>query len=176
VDRSTHLGPWLDLSFLKTLSASASLPLRGTSSHSRWSAGCIIATHDAQPEPKSRSHATSDVSMSCAHRVRLRRMPRSMRACRTVGNARKAPNSGRWFTFAIIAAHSSRADNVLRNDRCSAPWSTPATTSDLPQGRCQPLPAALALPPSPTPSGACSVARNAPGSPNRPFCCHRISG
>jgi hypothetical protein len=39
-----------------------------------------------------------------------------MRACRTVDNARKAPSSGRWLTFAIIAAHISRADNVLRND------------------------------------------------------------
>jgi len=43
-------------------------------------------------------------------------MPCSMRACRTVGNARKAPSSGRWVTFAIIAAHISQADNVLRND------------------------------------------------------------
>ena len=44
-------------------------------------------------------------------------MPRSIRACRTVGNARKGPSSVRWVTFAIIAAHISRADNVLRNDR-----------------------------------------------------------
>jgi hypothetical protein len=44
-------------------------------------------------------------------------MPRSIRACRTVGNARKGPSSVRWVTFAIIAAHISRADNVWRNDR-----------------------------------------------------------
>jgi transposase InsO family protein len=43
-------------------------------------------------------------------------MPRSIRACRTIGNARKGPSSVRWVTFAIIAAHISRADNVLRND------------------------------------------------------------
>jgi hypothetical protein len=48
-------------------------------------------------------------------------MPRSMRACRTVGNARKAPSSGRWVTFAIIAAHISPADNVLRNDNVLRP-------------------------------------------------------
>ena len=38
---------------------------------------------------------------------------------RIVGNARKGPSSVRWVTFAIIAAHISRADNVLRND---TPW------------------------------------------------------
>ena len=43
-------------------------------------------------------------------------MPRSIRAYRTVGNARKGPSSVRWITFAIIAAHISPADNVLRND------------------------------------------------------------
>jgi transposase InsO family protein len=42
-----------------------------------------------QPEPKSRSHTTSGVSVSCAHCARLRRVPRSIRACRTVGNARE---------------------------------------------------------------------------------------
>jgi hypothetical protein len=46
-------------------------------------------------------------------------MPRSVRACRTVGNARKGPSFVRWVTCAIIAAHISRADNVLSNDsRC----------------------------------------------------------
>jgi hypothetical protein len=35
------------------------------------------------------------------------RMPRSTRACRTVGNARKGPSSVRWVTLAIIAAHIS---------------------------------------------------------------------
>ncbi len=44
-------------------------------------------------------------------------MPRSARACRAVGNARQGPSSVRWVAFAIIAAHISRADNVLRNDR-----------------------------------------------------------
>jgi hypothetical protein len=44
-------------------------------------------------------------------------MPRSIRACRTVGNARNGPSSVRWVTFAIIAAHISPADNVLRNDK-----------------------------------------------------------
>ena len=78
------------------------------------SAGCIIATHDALPDPKSRSHTKSGVS--CAHCARPRRMPRSIRACRTVGNARRGPSSVRWVTFAIIAAHISPADNVLRND------------------------------------------------------------
>jgi hypothetical protein len=43
-------------------------------------------------------------------------MPRSIHACRTVDKARKAPSSGRCVTFAIIAAHISRPDNVLRND------------------------------------------------------------
>ena len=42
--------------------------------------------------------------------------PRSIRACRAIGNARKGPSSVRWVTFAIIAAHISQADNVLRND------------------------------------------------------------
>jgi hypothetical protein len=46
-------------------------------------------------------------------------MPRSIRACRTVGNAREGPSSVRWVTFAIVAAHISRADNVLRNDNPS---------------------------------------------------------
>ena len=50
--------------------------------------------------------------------------PRSIRACRAIGNARKGPSSVRWVTFAIIAAHISRADNVLRND---------SITDDLPQ-------------------------------------------
>jgi hypothetical protein len=44
-------------------------------------------------------------------------MPRSSRACRAVGNATKGPSSVRWVTFAVIAAHISRADNVLRNDK-----------------------------------------------------------
>ncbi len=35
-----------------------------------------------------------------------------IRACRTVGNAREGPSSVRWVTFAIVAAHISRADNV----------------------------------------------------------------
>ncbi len=43
-------------------------------------------------------------------------MPRSIRACRTVGNAREGPTSVRWVAFAIVAVHISRADNVLRND------------------------------------------------------------
>ena len=94
--------------------ASASPPMGGRASHSRWSADCIIATRDAQPDLKSRSHIKSGVS--CAHCARLRRMPRSIRARRTVDNARKGPSSVRWVTFAIIAAHISRADNVLRND------------------------------------------------------------
>ena len=36
--------------------AGESPPMRGRSSPSRWSAACIIATHDAQLEPKPRSH------------------------------------------------------------------------------------------------------------------------
>jgi hypothetical protein len=43
-------------------------------------------------------------------------MPRSARACRAVGNARRGPSSVRWVAFAIVAVHISRADNVLRND------------------------------------------------------------
>jgi len=43
-------------------------------------------------------------------------MPRSIRACRTAGNVRRGPSSVRWVTFAIIAAHISPADKVLRND------------------------------------------------------------
>ena len=43
-------------------------------------------------------------------------MPRSIRAYRTVGNARKGPSSVRLVAFAIIATHISPADNVLRND------------------------------------------------------------
>jgi hypothetical protein len=66
------------------------------------------ATRDAQPDPKSRSHTKSGVSVSCAHCARLRPVPRSIRACRTVGNARRGPSSVRWVTFAIIAAHVSR--------------------------------------------------------------------
>jgi hypothetical protein len=89
-------------------SASAIPPMRETSSPSRWSVACIIATRDAQPDPKSRSHTKSAVSVSCAHCARPRRMPRSIRARRTVGNARGGPSSVRWVTFAIIAAHVSR--------------------------------------------------------------------
>ena len=47
-------------------------------------------------------------SESCAHCARPRRMPRSIRDCRTVGNAPRGPSSVRWVTFAIIAAHVSR--------------------------------------------------------------------
>ena len=43
-------------------------------------------------------------------------MPRSIRPFRAIGNARGGPSSVRWVTFAIVAAHISRADNVLRND------------------------------------------------------------
>jgi hypothetical protein len=50
-------------------------------------------------------------------------MPRSTRDCRAGGNARKGPSSICWVTFAIIAAHISRPDNVLRNDRTPAPRS-----------------------------------------------------
>jgi hypothetical protein len=56
-------------------------------------------------------------------------MPRSMRACRTVRNARKGPNSVRWVTFAIIAAHISRVDNVLRNDKDSISRFTAANSA-----------------------------------------------
>jgi hypothetical protein len=42
------------------------------------------------------------------HCAGLRRLPRSTRARRAVGNARTGPNSVRWVTFAIIAAHISR--------------------------------------------------------------------
>ena len=62
----------------------------------------------------------SGVSVSCAHCGGLRRMPRSTRACRAVGNARQGPSCVRWVTFATIAAHISRADNVLRNDSLSS--------------------------------------------------------
>jgi hypothetical protein len=80
--------------------------VQGRSSPFQWSAGCIIATHDALPDPKSRSHTKSGVS--CAHCARPRRMPRSIRACRTVGNVRRGPSSVLWVTFAIIAANLSR--------------------------------------------------------------------
>ena len=46
----------------------------------------------------------------------LTRMPRSTCAFRAVGNPREDLSSVRWVTFAIISAHISRADNVLRND------------------------------------------------------------
>ena len=64
------------------------------------------ATRDAQPDPKSRSHTKSGVS--CAHCARPRRMPRSIRACRTVGNVRRGPSSVRWVILASIAANTSR--------------------------------------------------------------------
>ena len=52
-------------------------PDGGRSSPSRWSAGCIIATRDAQPERKPRPRTASGVSMSCAHCAGLRRIPQS---------------------------------------------------------------------------------------------------
>jgi hypothetical protein len=39
--------------------------MEGRSSPSRWLAGCIIATHDAQPEQEFGSHMASNVR--CAH-------------------------------------------------------------------------------------------------------------
>jgi hypothetical protein len=45
---------------------------------------------------------------SCAYCVGLSRLPRSTRASRAVGNARKGRSSARLVTFAIIAAHISR--------------------------------------------------------------------
>jgi hypothetical protein len=42
------------------------------------------------------------------HCAGLKRLLRSTRACRAVGNARKGRSSVRLVTFAIIAAHISR--------------------------------------------------------------------
>ena len=89
-------------------SASAIPPMGGRSSHSRWSAACIIATRDAQPEPKSRSHTASDASVRCAHCTGYGRCRKATRPCRAIGNAPNGPSSVLWVTFAIIAAHISR--------------------------------------------------------------------
>jgi hypothetical protein len=86
---------------------SASPMMGGTSSPSRWSAGCIIATHDAQPERESRSHPASGVCVSCAHCAGRRRMPHSTRVCRAVGS-REGPSSVRWVPPAAVAANISR--------------------------------------------------------------------
>jgi hypothetical protein len=80
--------------------------MAGRSSPSRWSAGRIIATHDAQPERKPRSHTTSGVS--CAHCAELRRMPQSDLRMSSRRHACKGPSSVRVVTFAIIVAHISR--------------------------------------------------------------------
>ncbi len=45
------------------------------------------------------------------------RTARGQGACRAVGNARQGPSPVRWVAFAIVAAHVSRADNVLRNGK-----------------------------------------------------------
>jgi hypothetical protein len=71
--------PSSHLCLLRTSSTAQSLmfPARGPASLRRGSAGCIIPTHDAQPEPKPRSHTTSGVSMTCAYCTGLWRMPQS---------------------------------------------------------------------------------------------------
>jgi hypothetical protein len=51
---------------------------------------------------------TRGVSVSCAHCAGLKRVRRSTRACRAVGNSREGPHSVRWVAFTIIAAHISR--------------------------------------------------------------------
>ena len=60
---------------------------------------------------------TSSVSMSSAYCVGLGSLPRSTGGCRAVGNVRKGPSSVRLVPFAIVAAHISRSDDVLRNDK-----------------------------------------------------------
>ena len=79
-----------------------------TSSPFRWSAGCIIATPDAQPERQLWIHTTSGASLSCAHWAGRTRLPRSTRAWQAVGNPREGPSSVRWVTLAIISARISR--------------------------------------------------------------------
>jgi hypothetical protein len=61
---------------------------------------------------------------SCAYRVRLWWLPRSTRACRSVGNARKRPSSVRWVTFAIIAAYIRGGQRL--EERQVAPAAKPA--------------------------------------------------
>jgi hypothetical protein len=41
--------------------------MEGRSSPSRWSGGCIIGTHDAQPKRKSRSHTVSGGGVTLAN-------------------------------------------------------------------------------------------------------------
>ena len=49
--------------------ASVSPSMEGKSSLSRWSAGSIIVTHDAQPEAESRSYTASSGGVIFAHRA-----------------------------------------------------------------------------------------------------------
>ena len=94
--------------------ASASPPMGGRSSPSRWSAGCIIATRDAQPEPKSRSHTTSGVS--CAHCARPRRMPRGDSR---IWSRRQRTQGSQFCPLGHLRDHRGShlaTDNVLRND------------------------------------------------------------
>jgi hypothetical protein len=81
------------------------------SSPSRWSAGCIIATHDAQPEPKSRSHAKSGVS--CAHCVGLKRMPQSDSR---LSNRRQRTQGSELCHLRHHRRSRLATDKVLRND------------------------------------------------------------
>jgi hypothetical protein len=91
-------------------------PTWGRSSLSRWSAGCIIATRDAQPHPKSRSHTKSGVSVSCAHCARLTRMPQSDSR---LSNLRQRTQGSELCPLRHLRDHrGSRlaTDSVLRND------------------------------------------------------------
>jgi len=52
---------------------------------------------------------------------RAKELPRSTRACRSVRSAHHSPSSVRLVTFAVIAAHISRAHNVFDERRVPGP-------------------------------------------------------
>jgi hypothetical protein len=91
--------------------------MEGRSSPFRWLAGCIIATHDAQPKRTCRSSVALGVSVSCAHCAGQKRQPRSTRACRAVSNARQDPTSVRLVHSRDQRGRHLVTDDVLRNDR-----------------------------------------------------------
>jgi hypothetical protein len=68
----TDLGPTSGSTRTPPNPANASPSMEGKSSRSRWSADCIIATRDAQPERKSRSHTTSGVRVRWRELLSLR--------------------------------------------------------------------------------------------------------
>jgi hypothetical protein len=101
-------------------SASASPTMGGRSSPSRWSAGCIIATRDAQAERKARSHNERRPLARAGRTARgYGRCRRATRACRAVANAREDAELSLTGHPRENGGQQLTTDDLLRND--SAP-------------------------------------------------------